>query len=156
MRLKKKREDKPIVRKHYINIACQDMLMKQYFPQFKFYTRATQSYWLGEITSNRDVIYKVKIVYHSSRPQVFILDPPLLKKSPHVYEDDSLCLYYPSDHSFDKEKMIAKTILPWVCEWVYYYEVWQEEGVWWGPEAPHRLDSNKGKRIAKKYARGVL
>jgi hypothetical protein len=48
-------------------------------------------------------------------------------------------LYYPKDNSYDGRTFIADTIIPWTAEWLYFYEKWLEDGIWWGHEAPHSL-----------------
>ncbi|MEK6511851.1 hypothetical protein [Myroides odoratimimus] len=55
----------------------------------------------------------------------------------HVYGDISLCLYHPI---FDKP--LFKTIhlykmIPWITEWVIFYEQWKKYGVWFGKEIKH-------------------
>lgn len=122
-----------------LNIALQDCAMRRYFPQFSFFRRGKhEAFWIGELqptdTSRK---YTVKVQYHPRYPKVYIIEPELIRNCPHIYPDKSLCLYYPKDRSFTSDKLIAKTIIPWTCEWLFFYEKWIEEGVWWGAEAPH-------------------
>lgn len=62
---------------------------------------------------------------------------------PHLYgsHDDPLgahlCLYYPDGTEWSRQSILAKTILPWTVEWLFYYEMWHVTGIWGGPEAPH-------------------
>lgn len=152
--IKKRKKRIPPRRVHSLNLALQNFWIKKYFPQFEYQDDAKQ--WSGMlISTHMQQTYSVKIVYKSEYPQVFITHPQIIKNSPHTYDDNSLCLYYPPDKSYKKDKLIAKTIIPWTCEWLYYYEIWLETGVWWGPEAPHSIHSSKGEKILRKIGRGL-
>lgn len=93
------------------------------------------------------VEYTVSIRYaHRQRPKVTVLNPTLETRPgeplPHVYPGDELCLYYGNE--FDGSKhLIATTIVPWVSEWLYFYEHWIFTGKWLGTEAPHPLGLRK-------------
>jgi hypothetical protein len=55
----------------------------------------------------------------------------------HLYRDNSLCLYHPI---FDKP--ILNTIplykmIPWITEWIVFYELWKKYGVWFADEIKH-------------------
>ncbi|MEC0174563.1 hypothetical protein P4H83_06720 [Paenibacillus favisporus] len=149
-----KRKIFPLYRIHSLNLAKQNLWINKCFPQFIFHEE--EQHWVGKlISSYQKQSYTVKIVYNRGNPKVFITHPGILRKCPHMYTDNSLCLYYPPDKSYKVDKIIAKTIIPWTCEWLYYYEVWYETGVWWGPEAPHRINSARGKKITRKMMRGI-
>lgn len=84
-------------------------------------------------------LYTVQIVVGPSRhPRVSVLDPPLQDRGaglPHVYDTGDLCLYY---DEFDPARdLIAYTVLPWTCEWLYYYELWLTTGEWFGGGIDH-------------------
>ncbi|WP_182263314.1 hypothetical protein [Rhodococcus sp. UFZ-B548] len=87
------------------------------------------------------VHYKVGIQYkHRQRPRVKVLTPALETRPreslPHVYPGNELCLYYQNEF-VGSEHFIANTIVPWVSEWLYFYEHWMSTGCWLGTEAPH-------------------
>ncbi len=154
--MKKRRRTVFPRRLHSRNLALQDYWINKLFPQFILHQDQHQRYWIGTLTStHKHQVYTIKIDYNQESPKVFITHPQILNNSPHTYADNSLCLHYPPDHSFREDKFIAKTILPWTCEWLYFYEIWKETGVWWGPEAPHQVSSPKGQRIVRKMARGA-
>jgi hypothetical protein len=90
-------------------------------------------------------VYKVAIVFRGPKPpDVYLLDPPLVKGAKHVYyEDDSLCLYYPKDWMWNEDQIIALAIVPWTYAWLYFYEIWQDTGIWYGEEAPHPIKGLK-------------
>jgi len=121
-----------------LNFGLQNMHIQQKYSSFYLKRQGKRWVWVGYLNpTNRSSNYKVKIVYHPYQPKVFILEPQVLDFSPHRYKDQSLCLYHPNDNSFDGMQLISDTIIPWTSEWLYFYEVWLNEGVWWGAEAPH-------------------
>ncbi|GIN23390.1 hypothetical protein [Siminovitchia fordii] len=121
-----------------LNLGMQNMHIQQKYSIFSLRREGKNWVWLGFLKpTDKSIRYKVKIVYHPYQPKVFVLEPEVLDFAPHRYGDKSLCLYFPNDKSFDGQKLISDTIIPWTSEWLYFYEVWLEEGVWWGPEAPH-------------------
>ena len=83
--------------------------------------------------------YQVVVNYKMSEsPKVFVTEPQL-ERPPHLYDDGSLCLYYPKDvgKRWERNSKIAETIIPWTALWLHYYELYLETGEWLGPEAPH-------------------
>lgn len=82
------------------------------------------------------VMYTVRLRYDPAnpRPQVTVLDPALADPwgagLPHVFPGDELCLYYDEfDAAVD---LIADKMVPWISEWLYYYELWLTTGDWLG------------------------
>ena len=88
--------------------------------------------------------YRVLIEYSSlqTKPKVYISEEELnvddLEDIPHTYgikEEGrmryvSLCLYYKNE--WNSLMSISDTIVPWICEWLYYYEIWLITGSWCG------------------------
>ncbi|WP_129539354.1 hypothetical protein [Flavobacterium sp. 140616W15] len=65
-----------------------------------------------------------------------------LKKSfdTHFNADGTLCLYHPIKDLNGKPYMELIDVIPWISEWVYYYDKYLEHKVWIGPEHPHNLN----------------
>lgn len=121
-----------------LNLGLQEINILKKFPSFQLIREKEAIYWIGFLQpTSRSLQYKVKVVYHPYQPKVFILEPEIISFVPHRYQDNSLCLYHPNDKSYDGTTLIADTIIPWTSEWLFFYEAWIEEGVWWGKEAPH-------------------
>ncbi len=88
--------------------------------------------------------YTIKMVYRlGSLPKVYVISPmPLtLAKGktslPHVYstEEQQICLFYNDEDNgreWGPDRIIANTIVPWIAEWLYFYEIWLYTGVWTG------------------------
>jgi hypothetical protein len=92
--------------------------------------------------------YKVRIDYNGARPKVEVIDPPLrcrpgASSIPHTYSDGTLCLYHPALRDWTPRKPLAHTIVHWISEWLYYYEIWLAIGEWMGrgehPRSPKSL-----------------
>lgn len=145
----KKGFKKELLKKEKTSLGMNILHIGQYFPGFKYNHKG--KFWIGKLNPNKIQEYIVKVFYYHDRPpKVYVLEPKLLEKAPHLFPDRSLCLYFPDDFSYTEKSIIADTIIPWTAEWLYYYEKWLEDGVWWGPEAPHAPDSKRGKKINRK------
>jgi hypothetical protein len=79
--------------------------------------------------------YTVRVTSNGrGRPGVVVLDPaledPRATGLPHVFPGDELCLYR---DEFDVWRdSIAVKMVPWISEWLYYYELWLTTGEWLG------------------------
>lgn len=122
--------------KQRFDVGVQILWMRQFFPQFKYGGKQ----WIGSLQpSPSSPEYRIVIEYRGARsPRVKVLDPPIDKRAPHQYKGGYLCLFLFEDGSWNEDSIIAKTIVPWAAEWLYYYEYWLEMGEWFGEEAPHR------------------
>ncbi|MDE3838759.1 hypothetical protein C0966_05110 [Bacillus methanolicus] len=122
-----------------INLGLQNFAISKKFPSFRLFKDSHQNiYWIGKLQpSEKSPIYTVKIQYDPYQPKVFVLEPEILRSAPLRYGDNSLCLYHPNDNSYRPDMLISDTLIPWASEWLYFYNIWLEEGVWWGKEAPH-------------------
>jgi len=73
-------------------------------------------------------------------PRVWVIGDNLEKLDdpdfPHVYQIDlehnmvRICLY--RHQEFNQYTFIADKIIPWIVEWLYYYELWLATGEWHG------------------------
>lgn len=134
-----------------INISVQKLNLEKTFPHFSCSLsrnrgKATLTV-IGEIhPTPLSKKYKFKIVYISKNtPEITILTPKLLSISneipiPHVFPGNKLCLYY---KDWDSSKLISTYIIPWISEWLYYYEVWHATGEWLGGGIHPKKDNPK-------------
>jgi hypothetical protein len=81
--------------------------------------------------------YRVQIDYRvGSPPKVWVEGLPIRdeenpdRRIPHRYGDGSICLYYGTEWTADKP--IAQTLVPWLLEWLFFYEGWLATGEWLG------------------------
>lgn len=76
---------------------------------------------------------------------------PGRSKLPHIYENNdapnsgNICLYYPIDeYSWDFTQLIAQKIVPWLSEWLLFYEGWLVTGEWFADGVePYDLEHQK-------------
>lgn len=81
--------------------------------------------------------YQVRFEYRRNLlPDVWIESPDLVHpehgEPPHSYAPDRPCLFHPKDRDWTPRKLIAFTVLPWLLEWLVYYETWAVTGEWLG------------------------
>jgi hypothetical protein len=100
--------------------------------------RHSELHWRGSIEpTSRFRNYQIHICYklHES-PSVEVISPKLQtrdgKRPPHLYGDDRLCLYLPRADEWSGHMTLARTIVPWTSEWLFFYELWLATGEWLG------------------------
>lgn len=92
--------------------------------------------------------YQVKLHYQKvggkSRIDIYVLSPKLIVvpgavEIPHLYDQEKqqLCLFYPTDKEWDSSMYYVHTIIPWISEWLYFYEMWHCCGSWQGGGIEH-------------------
>jgi hypothetical protein len=90
--------------------------------------------------------YSIRIIYEvGSKPKIYILNPKIdYNDDIHLYNDNSLCLYHSTDLVWDDDKvLIANTVIPWISEWILFYEIWKITGKWLGAEIKHKPNEKK-------------
>jgi hypothetical protein len=118
--------------------------------------RAGRLIWIFSVQpSPLSVTYTVRLEYEQSdRPQVTVVDPPLQRGEdgslPHVYPGDELCLYF--DEFDGTRHLVADTIVPWVSEWLFHYELWLSTGEWHGGGL-HPGEDSGGRRRGRHRGR---
>lgn len=66
--------------------------------------------------------------------------PHIFKSSSSIIEDKArICLYYNygQQREFVFGDSLKKTIIPWTKEWLYFYDLYQITGQWYGGGHPH-------------------
>jgi hypothetical protein len=83
--------------------------------------------------------YQVRINYQPGLPPMVFIDKPSIEfcSEIHVYSGGNLCLYYPGDQHWKTNTLIADYTIPWIFEWIAYYEIYLFSGKWEGPEVRH-------------------
>lgn len=88
--------------------------------------------------------YTIKLVYrYGGTPKVWVLSPKPLALAegqtslPHVYStlEQQICLFYNAgeeEKEWRPDKILANTVVPWISEWLYFYELWLITGTWLG------------------------
>jgi hypothetical protein len=123
----------------FINLTLQAHHLKMKFPESTVRVKRSCLRWEGVLlpTPLSD-LYTVRVTYKLKKsPRVNILKPELLipeGKSllPHTYSEKRLCLYFPGSKDWSGNMLLSKTIIPWISEWLYFYELWLVTGEWYG------------------------
>lgn len=121
-----------------INLTAQQLAILHYFPDSHCWIERSELKWVGTLTpSPLSRSYRVRLGYKlSGTPCMKLLDPKLErlngKRPPHLYPDDSLCLYLPGTGEWNNGFLLTNTIIPWTSEWLFHYEVWLATGEWCG------------------------
>ncbi|MDP1815442.1 MAG: phospholipase D-like domain-containing protein [Leadbetterella sp.] len=97
----------------------------------------------GELNPNGKS-YDILIEFRAGTfPQVYILSPIIVPKADiHIYSEGSLCLFYPGDLRWKDNTSIAEYTIPWIIEWILFYELYQLSGVWEGESVAHGKINN--------------
>lgn len=99
--------------------------------------------------------YKVKFIYRRNKGvSAYVIEPKPLellsnsKHLPHVYstEEQKLCLYYPGIREWDVSMLYTETIVPWISEWLMYYELWLITGDWLGDSIHPQMKNEKDEK----------
>ncbi len=121
-----------------LNLAIQAHHLKRQFPESFVRVQRSCLVWEGDLLpSSLSEIYTVRLTYKLKKsPRVNVIKPELIipegKKLPHTYSEKRLCLYYPGLKDWRGDMLLSKTIVPWISEWLYYYELWLVSGEWYG------------------------
>lgn len=119
-----------------INLTVQTNNLKKLFPNSKFKSSHSCLIWIVELTpSEMSKTYEVRLTYKlGEKPVVEVINPKLIipegKSLPHVFSGNKLCLYLADEWRGDM--LISNTIVPWISEWLLYYEIWLTTGEWLG------------------------
>lgn len=117
--------------------------MKSLYPQFRVKkTAGNEIEFVGDLTVKPEFAkYTVSITYRGSiKPLVKVEKPELVANAPHIYPNSrTLCLFHPDYYHWKRETLVAKTIVSLTAAWIYFYEIWLQDGKYYGPEAPHNI-----------------
>jgi hypothetical protein len=118
-----------------LSIVQQAMGIRSLWPAPAPKLKRAQLVWIGRLQPTPvSPIYAVRLRYDGSYPRVHVLDPKLDSghqgRLPHVYSGDELCLYTPGE--WKSSMPLATTVIPWIAEWLLYYELWLATDGWSG------------------------
>lgn len=124
-----------------IALMVQAMHLKKMFPDSHVFTKKGNSMvWKYTLSpSPMGDSYFVKMIYNlGEKPKIYVIEPKPLKKAEgknrleHVYNDKDqlLCLYYGNE--WNANMLLSETIVPWIYDWLFHYEIWVVGGEWTG------------------------
>jgi hypothetical protein len=81
--------------------------------------------------------YQVEITFQGRRPVAKVISPELeVPKDElvewHLYDSDRPCLFRPSKDDWTKGDQQTPSIVVWLSEWLFFYEIRKATGVWHG------------------------
>jgi hypothetical protein len=136
-------------------MAAQIGRMSSKHPQLKLELKRQTVAWQGEWSpSVLSDTYLIRVTYtYRKRPIIEILSPTLkLAKGkdqlPHTYAggQHDICVHEP--HEWNSKLLVADTIMPWVSQWLLFYEYWEQTGSWEGEGTHPQADSHESRRLA--------
>jgi hypothetical protein len=130
---------KPITnKKPKLTLVRQTFAMKRY-PQLHVHVaRQRQAVWTGPWRpTEMSATYTLRITYvFGLRPIIEIISPMLALAPgqdhiPHTYDGQKdICVHLRSE--WNPGLLIADTIMPWISQWLYFYEIWVVTEKWFG------------------------
>lgn len=127
-----------------IGIREQGAWVRSRYPGFRYEVIDGLLICRGELQPNPvNKIYTVEIHYRTGKwPKTFVpgrqlqaLEPE--GRIPHSYGPTEPCLFYPNRHSWRSDMKLGDTVIPWLCVWLAFYEMWRATGEWYGGGISH-------------------
>lgn len=127
-----------------MTISAQVASMQEDWPQFKVRAQSDDSVvWRGTMEAEHQTFtVEIKFTQGDVFPWVSVLRPALRHRPdfkdgplPHVYWRDDrpyLCLFDPAQKEWNASMAISRTTVPWISDWLYFYETWSLTGKWLG------------------------
>lgn len=133
------------------SLVLQKFRIRRQFPSLSVRVRGDRLLCVGSVCPvESGCRYRFELTYrYGSAPEVRILRPHI-EPSPdiHMYKDGTLCLYYWHEQPWKTSHQLHDTLLPWIAEWVLFYEGYQLTGRWLGPEAEHGTAKMPQRRLS--------
>ena len=127
----------------YAWLVLEKQRINKHFPSFKVRVNGERLSCQGSIQpTDFSSTYKVEIFYqYDGIPKVRVLEP-MIPYDPkiHMFKDESLCLYYWKEEPWGNNFCIHETIIPWIAEWLIYYEIYQLTEKWLGKTASEEIE----------------
>lgn len=134
-------------RKRNLSLIIQERALKNAFPNAET-TRNREEYLKCTISLTPKSfiqLFKVKIEIKKGKLEVFVLQPQNLPlypgetSLPHVYSTSKqrLCLYFPDGTEWHGGILLTDSVVPWISEWVFFYQLWLVTGDWLGGGIKH-------------------
>lgn len=138
----------PSFRTRTVGIHQQAAFIRQVWPNFECRIQDGRLVCRGEVRpTDISRTYRVCIIYRGKHsPSVRVVDPPLRRRPsepregiPHTFNQategqEEPCLYKTAWRS---DMLLANTIIPWLYEWLMFYEIWYQTGKWLGGGIGH-------------------
>jgi hypothetical protein len=123
-------------RKKHLEFHAHDLRLK--FPDAECKIEGDTLIWKWKLTPDYFCrTYDVEIKYKAFGKPIIRVSPvgmeiPVITYDIHMFDDRSLCLYNDANKEWNPNMSLAKSIIPWTCEWLYFYEIWLVTRRWCG------------------------
>ena len=142
-----------------LSMAAQIFKMSSKHSQFKLSLKRNTASWQGTwCPSDLSDTYLIRVVYSfRRRPVVSILSPKLrlakgTSRLPHTYANGQLDICVHEPHEWNSRLLVADTIMPWVSQWLRFYEYWEQTGSWEGKGTHPESRSHRSKSLGQEAA----
>jgi len=121
-----------------ISLARQAVSIRKYCDDFSYKFRRS------ELTVNATIQptpltnkYRFRLKYKLKNiPKLWITEPKLIsrcegEKIPHMYSQERPCVFHPPS-DWNSRRYLGTTVIPWLAEWLFFYEIWYATGEWLG------------------------
>ena len=83
--------------------------------------------------------YRVEVEYSPwDEPVARVLQPEIVYRPEiHMYKSGALCLFHWKEQPWQKGWHVYEKFIPWLAEWLVFYELYLLTGKWHGPSAVH-------------------
>lgn len=127
----------------YIFLSIQKFLLEKHFEWLKLSIDKNTKTLIGSGMLNiagkdHSILISYSSFHKYRYERIFINDKSLKYNNDiHLYGDLSLCLYHPTIDQSIFRRLSLFEIIPWISEWIIFYEQWKKYGVWLGDEIKH-------------------
>ncbi|MEQ2005254.1 MAG: hypothetical protein ABMA26_00540 [Limisphaerales bacterium] len=135
----------------YHKVVCEQALVRRSFPGLHARIRGQELTCRGRIQpTEHSAPYRVEIKYQPwSSPEIRVIEPALkFTSGAHMYRNDTLCLYDWREQPWQNKWHLHETVIPWVAEWLVFYELFLLTGKWLGPSANHTTEKTDEPKAA--------
>lgn len=135
-----------MARAGFLSVGEQAAAIRQAWPGFRCTISAGRLSCEGHLRpTNFSRQYRVRVRYAVGSPpevsvvQPIVTPPPGLGAVPHTYPGTVLrpCVYFPDGKQWTARARLAVTVIPWLVEWLFYFELWLATGEWLGGGIAH-------------------
>lgn len=127
----------------YLFLSVQKFLVEKHFDWMELHINSKTKSLIGKGTlrvggKSYNVLLSYSPFHYHRYDRVYIDDKTIKYNDEiHLYGDFSLCLYHPVIDMPAFQIIPLFKIVPWISEWIVFYEQWKKYGVWLGKEIKH-------------------
>lgn len=134
--------------------------MKARYPDGTVDRCGERLHWLGQVTPTEysatyDLVLDhqigMPVLAYVSRPRLQLVGSQAL---PHVYSMNTLCLFV-GNREWNESRPVAG-LIPWVSEWLLYYELWLATGGEWLGGGVHPLPRPVSRRTQRESHKDLV